>query len=156
MDRRRPASRPLALLVLGSLLSFAGPTVEPAAASVSGRYASDVIGYGNAERAKHHVRSVVKSLCLDRFAERQARDMAGKKQLYHQELRVILTSCGLREVGENVAFGYPNGAAATSAWMHSARHQKNLLNSAHKRIGVGAFQDSHGQWYVSQVLGGER
>ena len=37
--------------------------------------------------------------------------------------------------------------------MHSADHKKNLLNARHRLIGLGAYQDAYGYWYVSQVFG---
>ena len=73
--------------------------------------------------------------------------------MYHQSMKPILEKCHLSQVGENVAFGYPNGKAVIEAWMHSPDHKKNLLNSRHRLIGLGAYQDAGGHWYVSQVFG---
>ena len=93
------------------------------------------------------------SSCVDRYAERQARAMAKKQQMYHQDLAPILTKCKLRSVGENVAYGYPSGKAVTKAWMASKGHRENLLRSEYRLIGVGAVKDSDGRWYVAQVFG---
>ncbi len=145
--------RPVALVVVASVLMLVGPAVSPAHASLSGSYEHAVTKYTNAERTKRDLKKVAKSKCLDRFAESQARAMAKKQKLYHQQLKPILARCKLREVGENVAFGYPSGKAATTGWMGSPGHKKNLLNKVHRLIGVGAYQDTRGQWYVAQVLG---
>lgn len=150
---RSPAVRALAMVASAAILGGLTSTLESAAASVSGRYESDVTRYSNAERTKRQLPTVASTPCLQAFAERQASAMAGDRRIYHQVLSPILTDCDLREVGENVAFGYPDGASATRAWMVSPAHEKNLLNPAHQEIGVGAARDSVGRWYVSQVFG---
>ena len=148
-------ARSFALLAATSLALLVGPLVEPAtaAASASARYEHSAIAHTNAERAHRDRVKLKKSRCLDRFAEKQARAMAASHAMYHQSMEPILDSCHLSQVGENVAFGYPNGKAVVKAWMHSPGHKRNLLNSRHRLIGLGAYQDSEGYWYVSQVLG---
>ncbi len=148
-------ARSFALLAATSLALLVGPLVEPAtaAASVSARYENSAIAHTNAERAHRDRVKLKKSKCLDRFAEKQARAMAASNAMYHQSMKPILDSCHLSQVGENVAFGYPSGKAVVKAWMHSPDHKRNLLNSRHRLIGLGAYQDSEGYWYVSQVLG---
>jgi uncharacterized protein YkwD len=139
------------LLVTGALLS--GPMANPSAASASGSYESDTMKYAYSERTRRHLSPVKSSRCLDEYAERQARAMAAKNKLYHQDLGPILARCQLRLVGENVAFGYSSGKTVTSAWMNSPGHRDNLLNKDHRLLGVGAYRDSRGHWYVAQVLG---
>jgi uncharacterized protein YkwD len=151
-----PRVRSLAILAAASLMSVAGPIIEPASASVSGRYEHEVTVRTNAERSIRQLHVVKKSTCLDRYAEAQARKMAKAERMYHQDLGTILTKCHLREVGENVAYGYTSGKAVTAAWMHSPGHQANLLNPAHRLIGVGAYTDSRGEFFVSQVFGRSR
>jgi uncharacterized protein YkwD len=152
---RSPLVRSSAVLLLTAAALVAGPLVQPAAASVSGRYEHSVNIHTNTERADQHLTALKKSTCLDRYAERQARAMAKKQKMYHQKLGPILSKCHLREVGENVGFGFPTGEAVTAGWMASPPHRQNLLNPDHRLIGVGAYQDSHGWWYVSQVLGSQ-
>ena len=41
--------------------------------------------------------------------------MATETSMYHQDLGPILEECGLNMVGENVAYGYPNGRAVVAA-----------------------------------------
>jgi uncharacterized protein YkwD len=82
--------------------------------------------------------------------------MAQQRRIYHQDLRPILDACKLSTVGENVAYGYPNGKSAVSAWMASPGHRRNILNSNFRLIAVGAYQDSRGAWYVAQVFGRSR
>jgi uncharacterized protein YkwD len=146
-------ARSVALLTATTLALLAGPLVQPALASVSASYENSAISHTNSERAQRDRVNLKKSNCLGRFAERQARAMAASRTLHHQPMRPILDACQLSQVGENVAFGYPSGTAVVDAWMHSADHQQNLLNSRHRMIGLGAYQDAEGYWYVSEVLG---
>ena len=58
-----------------------------------------MITYGNVKRVSRHLHTLQASSCLDRFAERQARSMASKRQLFHQEMLPILKNCHLNQVG---------------------------------------------------------
>jgi uncharacterized protein YkwD len=147
----RPVVASFSLLLTAAVLSTLGPTVDPAT-SATIEYESAVARYANTERATRKLTSVVRSDCLNRFADQQAQEMARSRQIGHQDLRPVLAACRLREVGENVAFGYPGGAAATAGWMASVRHRDNLLAPDHTEIGVGAHQDADGRWYVSEVM----
>ena len=153
-----PRPRSAWLLTLAAVAALtggllAGPLAPLASASVSGDYEINVKRYTNVERDERDLKVVKRSACLDKYAERQARKMAEVERMYHQDLGPILADCELSQVGENVAYGYPDGKAAVDAWMHSPPHKQNLLNSRHRLIGVGAYQDQDGTWYVSQVLG---
>lgn len=119
----------------------------------SRRYEADVIDRTRDQRRSVRLALVNASACLDRYAERQALAMATGERLFHQDLTPILAGCRLQEAGENVGFGYLSGGAVNQAWMQSPEHQVNLLNPAHRLIGVGACQDPDGRWYVSEVLG---
>ena len=146
-------ARSLVLLATTSLALLVDPIVQPASASVSATYENDAIAQTNFERAQRDRVKLKKSRCLDRFAEKQARAMAAGHGMYHQSMKTILDECHLSQVGENVAFGYTSGRAVVDAWMHSPDHERNLLNSRHRVIGLGACQGSDGYWYVSQVFG---
>lgn len=149
----------LSSFILTTALGLAlllGPSVGKAAAVSSGTYEKDVITYSNQARTSKKLVKLKASSCLDRYAERQARTMAKQKRMFHQDLRPILVACKLQRVGENVAYGYPSGKSVTAAWMKSPGHRANLLTKQHRLIGVGAYQDSDGRWYVAQVLGQTR
>ena len=159
----RPGIGSASVLVVAFVLLLFGPTVGPtnapavsAATTTASQYESDVITYANAERAERRLTPVARSSCLDRFATGHVRLMAEQRTLFHQDMGVILTECGLAEVGENVAFGYPDGLAATGGWMDSAEHRANLLNRAHRSIGVSTAQTVDGSWYAVQLLGSAR
>ena len=148
--RRKYSLAMMALVTIGLL---AGPLSPPAVASVSGSYEHAVNVHSNRHRAAHDRVALKKSTGLDRYAERQARRMAKKQRMYHQSMGPILRKCHLSQVGENVAVGFSKGKSVTAAWMKSPGHRKNLLNKRHRLVGVGAYRDAHGRWYVSQVLG---
>ena len=125
-------------------------TGEPSAAE---RYASDVVVATNTERTSRGLGALTPQACVDSYARAQAQRMATEGRMYHQELRPVLDACRLRAVAENVAWGYPTGAAVTAAWLESPGHRTNLLNPGYKLIGVGAAQGADGRWYAAQVFG---
>jgi len=141
------------LLAATALALLAGPLAQPAAAVTAVAYESEVISRAKAARTERSLPTVKLSSCVDKFAEKQARAMARRQQMFHQPMGPILQKCRLGQVGENVAYGFSGGAATTTAWLASPGHRANLLNPKHRLIGVGAYQDSGGVWYVSQVFG---
>ena len=155
MQRSRKIRSVIAgLLGAGALVAI--PLTQSAQASPSGTYENSVYVNTNAQRDRYDRVQLKGAKCLDIFAERQAKAMAQQGRIFHQNLRPILDRCSLSMVGENVAYGYPNGKSAVSAWMRSSGHKANILNSDFRLIAVGAYQDSRGSWYVAQVFGRSR
>jgi uncharacterized protein YkwD len=146
----------LLLAMLGGLALVAIPFTQSAQASASGTYENSVYVNTNIQRDRYDRVALKGARCLDTFAERQGKAMAAQRRIYHQDLNPILKACNLSMVGENVAYGYPNGKSAVTAWMNSKGHRANILNSRYRLIAVGAYQDSRGTWYVSQVFGRSR
>jgi len=155
--RRSRTGRLFAGLIAGALLGVAATVAAPAepanAASMGHAYEKAAARYSNHERTSRGRVKLTWGSCLDRYAEAQAARMAKRQQLKHQDLRPILRACNLTMVGENIAVGYPSGKAVTRAWMKSPGHRANILNKSYRRYGLGAYKDSHGRWWVSQVLG---
>ena len=145
--------RTLVLGLLGATALVAVPFTQVAEASPNQRYENAVYDAANLQRKNNDRVWLKGSKCLDQFAERQAAKMANERRMYHQQLGPILKACKLSTVGENVAYGYPNGKAAVSAWMKSPGHKANILNKDYRLIAVGAAQDEDGRWYVAQVFG---
>ena len=130
------------------------PVVAPAAKmSPAARYSRKAHDATNVRRAERGVKAVKRQDCVQRFAVKQAKAMAAVTHMYHQELDPILKQCGLSGVGENVAYGYPNGKAVVRGWMGSDGHRANLLNGDWRLMGIGARKGADGLWYVSQVFG---
>lgn len=153
-----------AVVLLTALLTgpLAGTALGPAPAGAvqpagltAGRYQNQALQATNRVR-HHHERAGFRTQdCVQRFAERQARRMARQDRMFHQELRPVLERCGLTTVGENVAYGYPNGRSVVNqGWMRSEGHRENILNRQFRLMGMGARQSADGTWYAAQVFGG--
>ncbi|WP_122816699.1 CAP domain-containing protein [Nocardioides pantholopis] len=107
----------------------------------------------NKQRAKRGLVKVRRDGCLQRFADRHARRMARQQRIYHQDLGPILSRCGLRAVGENVAMGYPTGRAVVNqGWMRSPGHRANILRGEYRIQAIGSHRGADGARYASQVL----
>ena len=80
--------------------------------------------------------------------------MADQGQLSHSDLGTVRRACDLSAVGENVASGYPTGAAVVNQGsMKSAPHRRNLLSTQFRLVGIAAVRDDRGTWWAAQVLG---
>ena len=138
---------------IGTLIALPGASSASLIPSASTVYEAHVIRYTNIHRVAHLRVKLSTNSCVDSYAESHARWMASRKELKHQSMTPILSNCGLRSVGENIAVGFPSGFSTVSAWMKSSGHRANILKSSYRLIGVGAYQDTSGRWWVSQVFG---
>lgn len=143
-------------LVSVTLLLVLAPLVGPAptaAARTAADFEDAVHAATNAIRVDHDLEKVRTKRCVDRFANRQAKRMAEKEEMFHQDLEPILEKCGLSLVGENVAFGFTKAGTLLQAWMDSPGHRANILEPRYRQLGVGARKSEAGTWYVAQVFG---
>ncbi len=134
---------------LGLLVALPGA----ANASASDDYESQVITYTNRYRVNADLVSVKSASCVDYYAERHAKWMAVNQTMKHQSMSRVLSACNLSRVGENIAYGFSSGRSVVYAWMRSTGHRANILKSSYRLIGVGAYKDTKGRWWVSQVFG---
>jgi uncharacterized protein YkwD len=134
---------------LGLLVALPGA----AHADASDDYEAQVITYTNKYRVKYDRVPLVSRSCVDYYAERHAKWMAVNQTMKHQSMSTILSACHLSRVGENIGYGFSTGQSIVYAWMHSTGHRANILKSSYRQIGVGAYQDTRGRWWVSQVFG---
>lgn len=146
------------ILALGaSLVLTAGLAVVPAHAQAptpEGTYQMQILQATNKQRVKHDRAKFKRQKCVQKYAVRQASRMARQERLYHQDLGPILRNCRLTSVGENVAYGYPNGRTVVNkGWMRSEGHRRNILNGDFRLLGTGARQSDDGTWYAAQVFG---
>ncbi|KRF36489.1 CAP domain-containing protein [Nocardioides sp. Soil805] len=127
----------------------------PAAARADGAtsYAADAVRATNAARARHDLRALRSTRCLRRAATRQARAMARRESIWHQDIGAVMSTCGLGSVGENVAAGYPSGRAVVTGWMGSEGHRANILEPRYRLVAVAARRGGSGTWYAAQVFG---
>jgi uncharacterized protein YkwD len=147
--------RALALLATAAVLVGTGSAPADAGArSAAGRYAQQAFTATNANRDHNGLKALKPNDCLQRAAVRQAKAMAAREEMFHQDLEKVLQGCRLSTAGENVAYGFPTGRSVVNeGWMNSEGHRANILNPAFRLMGIGARKGHDGRWYVSQVFG---
>jgi uncharacterized protein YkwD len=145
------------LLVVAALLP-ASVLSAPAdsAPSPETTYAQQAFTATNTNRTSRGLSALGSNRCLKQFASAQAQKMASQERLFHQPLQPILNRCHLGAVGENVAYGYPDGNAVVAGWMNSSGHRANILNRRYRWMSIAARQAASGAWYVAQVFGRPR
>ncbi|HRI99040.1 MAG TPA: CAP domain-containing protein, partial [Nocardioides sp.] len=135
----------VALLLAALVLVGTGGTAPAQARSKAGTYAQQAFHATNANRDRQELRALRASKCLKHAAVRQARLMAQREQMFHQDIGQVLRDCGLSTVGENVAYGFPTGKSVVNdGWMNSEGHRANILNPAYRLMGIGARKGHNG------------
>jgi uncharacterized protein YkwD len=138
-------------VLLASMLVL---SAAPATAASSSKIEADVVKQTNAERSKRDLKKLkTSSSCVERHAESHARRQARQQRMFHQDIEVVLRTCHLTQVGENVATGYTSGKSVTGDWMKSPGHRRNIMTKSYRYIGVGSATGSDGRWYRAQVFG---
>jgi uncharacterized protein YkwD len=128
------------------------PSVPASSPTVSAQaaYEGRVLVLVNAERTKRGLRPLAMNTCADGYANRWASTMARTGTFAHQSITSMLSACGARRVGENIAYGNVSADQMMVMWMNSPGHRANLLNPAFTHIGIGAVKTSSGRWYGVQ------
>lgn len=127
----------------------AAPVAAPAA---QGGYEGDVFALTNAERARAGLQPLQSSGCAQQRARTWSQHMAATGSMSHQPLGPVMTDCGARGAGENVAFGNISAAQMVSNWMNSPGHRANILNPNFTHLGVGMAERSDGRRYGTQLF----
>ena len=105
----------------------------------------------NAERAAVGAGPLTAQSCPDSFAEPWSPKMAAAGGLSHQSLSPLLSSCGARAAAENVGMNSNQSVEAMmTGFMNSSGHRANILNPRYTGVGIGAYRDSRGVWWVTQ------
>lgn len=147
----------LAAAVLAPLALVVGVLLVPtqaSAATPAEEYAAQAFATTNHVRDDRDRRALKPNPCLRQAAVQQARRMASRREIFHQQLEPLLSGCDMDLVGENVAYGYRSGAAVVEdGWMESRGHRANILEQGYSRMGIAARRGEDGRWYVAQVLG---
>lgn len=138
--------------LIAALVAVAAPAA-PVHAKATVEYAQDAFKTTNNKREAHDKREFRKGLCLQKFANRQARRMANQERIFHQDLLTVLRECGLTLAAENVASGFDNGHDVVIGWMKSPGHRHNILNGKLRKMAVAARKGDNGVWYAAQVFG---
>jgi uncharacterized protein YkwD len=103
-------------------------------------------------RTDRDLRALKPGSCLDTFAQRQARRMARKKEIYHQRLETVQSRCGMTYVGETVVSGFRSARdAVRRGLMRSDAHRAILLDAPSRRMGVGAKKRGR-TWYLCVLV----
>lgn len=144
---RTPVAAPAPAPVPAPVAPAPAPAVSAAQA-----YQDRVLVLTNAERAKAGLAALRASGCADGYADRWAGSLLAAGALSHQALSPILSACGARGVGENVAYGNVSPEQLVAMWMGSPGHRANILNATFTHLGVGATSTSGGRWYGVQVF----
>jgi len=127
-------------------LSAPGATSNGAAA-----YELRMLSLINARRAGAGVAPLTLRTCPDGFANRWSPVMAGNGSLSHQNLDPILSSCSARTTGENVGMNSSQDADSMfAAFMASPPHAANIVDRRFTAVGIGAYRDAKGTWWVTQ------
>lgn len=94
---------------------------------------------------------------LEQAAQRHAEDMARRDFFSHQgsdgsnvSTRAREAGFAWRNIGENIAYNYPDAAAVVAGWQESTPHCRNMMSADFRQMGA-AVQDA----YWVQVLGRE-
>jgi len=151
--------RRIVLVLLATLLATlaVGPLTAPGAAAATEeqrKYAKAAFRTTNAERVEHDKGRLKHNDCLQKYANRQAKLLAGTGDLVHQVLNPILDNCNLSLVGENLAIGYETGRKVVrQGWMKSPLHRANILEPRYRRMAIAARQTDDGQWVAVQLFG---
>lgn len=138
--------------LVAAFLAVAAPAA-PVQAKASIDYADAAVAATNNKRENHDLRRLRETNCLQEWANRQARRMARKERIFHQDLTEPLQDCDLRRTGENVAVGFTSGGATVSGWMDSPTHRANILDARFRKMAIAARKGDDGRWYVAQVFG---
>ena len=105
----------------------------------------------NGQRSAAGLGALVAQSCPDGYAEPWSPHMAAAGGLSHQSIGTILSGCGARAAAENVGMTSDQTPDALMAlFMGSPDHRANILNPALKGVGVGAYRDAGGVWWVTQ------
>jgi uncharacterized protein YkwD len=127
------------------------PSTTPPPQTGTDAYENEVLALVNAERTAAGLRPLGAQACPDGFAEPWSPHMAAAGSLSHQSLGPILSACGARTAAENVGMNSaPSPASMVAGFMGSPPHRANILNPAYTGIGIGAYRDARGVWWVTQ------
>ena len=103
----------------------------------------------NARRSDHNLGRLKAGACADGFADRWGKYLANKDKFYHQDMGKVIKGCDAYYAGETLGRGAISPKYLVKLWMKSPAHRQVLLSKHPKRVGVGAFPNSNGEWVVT-------
>ncbi|CAB1246210.1 Serine protease [Clostridiaceae bacterium BL-3] len=139
--------------------SSAKPVQNSGQSSNISTEANEVIKLVNAERSKNGLAPLKANTELSKVAAVKAQDMIDKNYFSHNSPTYgspfdMMKKFGISytAAGENIAYGQKTPSEAMNAWMNSAGHRANILNSNFTEIGVGVAKDKNGTPYWVQMF----
>lgn len=121
-------------------------------------FEKEVVRLVNVERQKNGLRSLTYDWELSRVARIKSQDMKDRNYFSHTSPTYgspfqMMKSFGIsyRSAGENIARGQATPQAVVKAWMNSAGHRANILNSSFTHIGVGYVEN--GKYWTQMFVG---
>jgi len=101
---------------------------------------ANIVSYTNQQRVQYGLPPLEVDAELMETAREHAQWMTRNRSMTHT----------WRPVAENIAMGQRHSSDAVRAWMNSSGHRANILNAAHRRIGVAAFRTESGTIFWCQ------
>ena len=118
-------------------------------------YAQKVLKIMNKSRKK----AGLKALKLDASLTKEAMARAAELVVMYSHTRPNKSQCSTAyswtpETGENISHGFKTPAKVMKAWMKSPMHKKNIMRASFKRVGIGCFRDTYGEYQWVQAFSG--
>ena len=152
-----PTRRPLLRRATAAIvLVLAAAALVPTSASAAGGVAGEVFTLTNAQRTQAGLRPLVSDPALDAAAAEWARQLASSCTFAHSTAQwrsSRVAASGWVATGENIAAGQPDAKSVMTAWMNSAGHKANILDSRYTGVGVGYATGSCYRSYWVQIFG---
>lgn len=152
MKRANPQISNPDLIYPGQVLNI--PTVD----STVTKYEKEVVRLVNDIRKENGLKELTYDWQLSRVARIKSEDMRDNKYFSHTSPTYgspfqMIKSFGItyRSAGENIARGQATPQAVVNAWMNSAGHRANILNSSFTHIGVGFA--ANGRYWTQMFIG---
>lgn len=108
---------------------------------------SALVNLVNQSRKSAGAGELSESIKLDQAAELKARDMITREYFSHNSPEGVTpwhwfseTGYDYKYAGENLAVGFFDSIDVFHAWLNSASHRENLLNSNYKEVGTAVLQ----------------
>ncbi len=151
---------------VGSIIRLKSAAYSNTAASTSvsvgsmtvSSYEKQVVDLVNQERARAGLPSLKLNAELSRVARYKSQDMHNRGYFDHNSPTygspfTMMRNFGIsyRSAGENIAYGQRTPQEVVNAWMNSAGHRANILNSSFTDIGVGYVAD--GNYWTQMFIG---
>ncbi len=134
--------------ILGFLALFLFLVLLPASQAVASEISpKSVIQLVNKERFSQGLNVLTENSILDKAAQNKLSDMIEKNYFAHTSPAglspwhwIEKSGYDYQYAGENLAINFTNTEDQHKAWMASATHRKNILNSGYKEIGVAVAE----------------